>query len=109
MPHERVGVRQTGVHERIAGVLLNRFFKLFDRRLQPAVKPARPVEASFQIALVRSRILRVRVDQRLPRELGERDFEPVDDAPGDFILHGKHIGRAAVVTLRTRGGSHLRR
>ena len=76
-----------------------RLLELFKRRLQPAVKPAGPVEPSFQIALIRSWVPRVLANQRLPWELGERDFEPVDDAPGDFVLHGKHIGNAAIVPL----------
>ena len=38
-------------------------------------------------------------DEWLLRELGQRDLQTVDDAPGDFILNREHIGRAAVVAF----------
>jgi hypothetical protein len=70
---------------------------LFERRIQTAMKTARPVESPLQITLIRSGILRVLPDEWVLRELGERDLQTVHDAPGDFILYREHIRRAAVV------------
>ena len=63
-PDDRVGIRHAGVGQRVASILLDGLLKMFERRLETAMVSPQPVEPSFQVQVIRARVVRVPPDQR---------------------------------------------
>ena len=94
-----VGVRQSGVCDRVFRVFFNRLLEALHASLQSDFVALVPIESSLQIEVVSLKVIGIPAHERsaLVREL---DLQLIDNLSGDLILKLKYVLHVPIVFFR---------
>ena len=94
-----VTVRQTGVCQRVGGILLDRLLEVRDRLLERSASAPVPQVPALEIELIRLAVLRGSVREAFPLGGVQLDPQSRDDFARNVLFHGEDVGEFPRVFL----------